>query len=144
MSFRRLAAIGAAGLLGACMAAPPKETAPPLAAGCPVLGSRSWAARLETASGPGSSGATLVITGEVDLPTPGYKLTMTDGPADRMMPPSQRFRLTATPPSGMVAQVVTSSPVEYRGKAFSQSYRSVIVLCGERALATIADVAFQR
>ncbi len=140
MSARSLTVAFVAGLLGACVPTPQLQPTLPLADQCPVIDSRAWSARLEAAAGPGNPSQTLVITGEVDLPTPGFRLTVTEGPADRMLPPSQRFRLTATPPSGMVAQVVTPTAVEYRGKAYSQSYRSIIILCGERALATIENV----
>lgn len=62
------------------------------------------------------------------------------GPADRAMPPSQRFRLEAKPPSGMVTQVVTPTRVIFHEDATYPAYRSIVVLCGERVLATITEV----
>lgn len=109
---------------------------------CPVLKSRDWQARLERAPGLDEQ-RILSISGVVDLPTPGYTATLEAGPADRAMPPSQRFRLKAVPPSGMAAQVVTSSTVTYREPATYPAYRSIVILCGERALATIDDVPTQ-
>ena len=82
----------------------------------------------------------LHISGEVDLPTPGYSVTLEAGPADRAMPPSQRFRLKVTPPSGMVTQVVTPTQIIFQETATYPAYRSIVVLCEQRVLATIAEV----
>lgn len=125
--------------LSACMTTPPDSPAAS-ASTCPVIGDGVWEAWLNAMPGPGSSGPTLVISGKVDLPSPGYALTLVAGPADRMMPPSQRFRLEAVRPSGMNAQVVTSTQVSYRGRATYPSYRSIVILCGDRALATISEI----
>lgn len=135
-----IAALISLALTGCIPQASPPETAP-LADGCPVLGSRGWSATLDKMPGPDAGAGTLSISGEVDLPTPGYSVTLVAGPADRMLPPSQRFRLTATPPGGMTAQVVTPTPVAYRAKADYPAYRSIVILCGDRALATITDIA---
>ena len=137
-------AAGGAALLAGCMAETPPSGPGTVADGCPVLASRAWSATLDKMPGPGQSGPILAIAGDVDLPTPGYTITLSAGPADRMMPPSQRFRLTASPPDGIVAQVVTPTPVKYRAKADYPAYRSIVILCGERSLATISDVATQR
>lgn len=139
----RLPAIAVSGLalaLAGCVAeTPPKgEAATPAA--CPVLASRNWSAWLDAMPGPGYDGPTLNIAGEADMPTPGYKLELVAGPADRAMPPSQRFRLVAAAPEGMVAQVITPTPVKYREKATYPAYRSIIVLCGDQALATITEI----
>ena len=83
---------------------------------------------------------TLHISGEIDLPTPGYTVTLTEGISDRAMPPSQRFRLALTKPGGMVAQVVTPAPVKYQGLASSPAYRTILILCGDRLLAAISDI----
>ena len=109
---------------------------------CPALASRNWRASLDAM--PGGGGTRLTISGEVDLPTPGYTASWTEGPADRAMPPSQRFWLALTPPYGMVAQVVTPTTVKYEGKATYPAYRSIVVICGDKALATIADIPATR
>ena len=82
----------------------------------------------------------LHISGEVNLPTPGYAVTLEAGPADRAMPPSQRFRLKATPPNGMVTQVVTPTRVTFHEAATYPAYRSIVILCGQRVLASINEV----
>ena len=106
---------------------------------CPVLGSRGWSAWINAMPGPGAV-RTLHITGEVDLPTPGYTVELIPGPADRMMPPGQRFSLVARPPGGMAAQIVTPTPARYHGAAVYPAYREILVGCGGEVLARIGSV----
>ena len=141
MSARWLVVVGSAAALTACMAETPPPRPVAAADGCSILASRGWSATLDKMPGPGPSGPSLTIAGEVDLPTPGYRTELVAGPADRMMPPSQRFRLIATAPGGMVAQVVTPTRVAYRARADYPAYRSIVILCGERTITTISDVA---
>lgn len=123
---------------GAQTAKQPDATVNP----CPAIASRNWSAWLSAM--PGGGDVRLTISGEVDLPTPGFKVSWTEGPADRAMPPSQRFSLALTPPEGMVAQVITPTTVKYEGKATYPAYRSIIVRCGNKVLATIADISAMR
>jgi hypothetical protein len=109
------------------------------APGCPVIDSRNWHAWVDAMPGPGAQ-RTLNISGEVDLPTPGYTVSLHAGPMDRMMPPGQRFELELAAPDGMVAQVVTTTPVKYREPTPHARYRSVTILCGGKPLATMPDV----
>ena len=53
----------------------------------PVLASRNWSAQVIDAQGK----RTLLVTGEVDLPTPGYQVSGKHGPMDRMQPPGVRM-----------------------------------------------------
>ena len=126
----------AAALLAGCV---PVDDAPPPASDCPVSDSRNWHAWIDRMPGPGSK-PTLHISGEVDLPTPGYQVSLKPGPADRAMPPGQRFTLETRAPDGMVAQVITPTEVRYRGPATYPRYREIIIGCGGSALVTIPDV----
>jgi hypothetical protein len=108
----------------------------PAAASCAVIDSRNWKAW--TASD--GTGMTLHVTGEVDLPTPGYAVTLDLGASDRMMPPGQRVTLEATAPEGLVAQVITATPVALEAPGAYPEYRSVVVGCGDVTLAEIAPV----
>lgn len=132
-----LPAIALLGGMSSCVADHPKSQP---VANCPVIGEGKFEAWLDAMPGPGSTGPTLNLAGKVDLPTPGYKLELIAGPADRAMPPSQRFRLVATAPGGMVAQVVTTTEVKYRAHAQYPAYRSLVILCGDRSVATISDI----
>ena len=103
---------------------------------CPVLDSRNWTAFTT----PDGDGHALTIEGEIDLPTPGYALAWRTGIADRAFPPGLRVHLDATPPAGVVMQVVTPTPVSYTSTGANAQYRVVYVLCGGEAIAEIADV----
>lgn len=106
---------------------------------CPVLDSRNWTAWVNAMPGPDAK-PTLHVTGDVDMPTPGYAFEWREGMADRSAMPVQRLMLTATPPDGMVAQVLTTETVSYEGPALTTTYGGVIVMCGGEPLAEITDV----
>ena len=107
---------------------------------CPVYDSRDWRAWLDVAPSPDAV-SKLHISGEVDLPTPGYTAQWTVGPADRAFPPAQRFMLSFTPPGGMVTQVITPTGVSLETDATYTSYRAIIVGCGDKVLVEITDIA---
>lgn len=125
-------------LLSACAPTtpPPAATA---AIGCPALDSRNWHAWIDRMPGPNSS-LTLNIVGQVDMPTPGYSVTLAQGPADRMMPPGLRFRLQAEAPDGVVPQVIAPTEVQYRAATPYPKIREIIIGCGDSTLVTIPDV----
>lgn len=137
------ALIAAACTLASCATAPSEaETGPAPVyefSECPVIDSRGWTAYINAMPGPGAK-PTLHISGEVDLPTPGFKVELIAGPADRMMPPGQRFSLAATKPEGMVAQVVTPTAVRYSGPPTYEKYRSITIGCGGKVLAHIENI----
>lgn len=145
------ALIGAAGLLAGCGGgsenpAPVESTVPDeertavdddtaavdATPDCPVIDSRDWTARIE--------GDVLRVSGEIDLPTPGYAVSWKEGPADRRMPPAQHLLLELAAPEGMVAQVIDTVSVEYEGAATYPEYRSILVRCGDQVLAAIVDI----
>lgn len=145
----KLIAIFAAGLtLAACNT--DREGAPgegsyaqkPVAAVCPVIESRGWAAWVDAEPGPDAP--TLHIRGTVVLPTPGYDYTWRVGLADRALPPGQHMHLDFTPPDGFVAQVITTVDVAYVGEAAYPEYRAILVKCGGEKLAEIVDVPVAR
>lgn len=103
---------------------------------CPVLDSRNWKA----STAAEGEGHVLTIEGEVDLPTPGYAITWREWIADRAFPPGLRVHLDAAPPSDLVMQVVTPTPVSFTMKGANANYRVVYVLCGGDAIAEIDDV----
>ena len=106
---------------------------------CAVLESRDWRAWVNAMPGPDAA-ATLIVEGEVDMPTPDYEFAWEVGMADRSAIPMQRLHFKATPPEGMAAEVITTEAVRYEGPAIAQSYRAVVVVCGDETLAEIEDV----
>jgi hypothetical protein len=121
-----------AALAGACQTTP----TPPQASNCPVIDGRSWSAHINAMPGPNAQ-RTLIVSGEIDLPTPRYTVSITAGPADRSAIPVQQIVLTANGPGGIVPQVVTTYPVRYDGPAIAQQYRAVRVVCAGRQLAEL-------
>ncbi len=107
---------------------------------CPVITSRNWHAWIDRAA---ENEPRLNISGEVDLPTPGYQVEVKPGILDRRQPPAQRFSLSFTPPDGIVAQVITSTQVSYTMPTSILEYRSVMIYYGDKLLAEIPDVTPQ-
>lgn len=110
----------------------PQEPAAP----CAVIDSRNWKAW----TAPDGTGTTLHVSGEIDLPTPGYTAELRLGASDRAMPPGQFVHLDLTAPEGLVAQVVTATTVALESPGAYPEYRSVSVLCGDKSIAVIAPV----
>ena len=134
-----LAALGVAAalLFGGWRAISQTDGAVAGAVVCPVIGSRNWRAWVdpEAADGP-----RLHVSGEVDLPTPGYRIEWRLGPADRAQPPAQAVELIATPPSGMAIQMIATETVAFEGRAISTTYRAVRVVCAGVVVAEIDDI----
>jgi len=110
---------------------------------CPVLDSADWRAVVGPVSG--AEGPHLIVTGRVTLPTPGWQVALAEGIADRSAMPVQRVMLTATPPDGMVAQVLTDYDLRLEtpalaGAAGMPPYRGVMVMCGGTVLVDLAEV----
>lgn len=98
---------------------------------CGVLAQRGWTATLSS-----GGSRTLTVSGEVDMPSPGYSISLarTTDPADG---DTTTLALTARAPSGMAAQVVTAHPVRYFGPA-AGPYATVRITCDG---ATLTDIA---
>lgn len=129
-------------LLAGCLAVqetPVQETPVAIAANCPVIDSRGWTAHVNRMPGPGST-PTLHVLGEIHLPTPGYGVALRAGRADRSAIPVQQLVLELTPPTGMVAQVVTPQTARYEGPAIAARYRGIHIVCAGKVIAEIADV----
>lgn len=106
------------------------------AATCAVIDSRNWKAW----TAPDGTGITLHVLGEVDLPTPGYSAILRLGASNRAMPPGQIAHLDLTAPEGLVAQVVTATPIALESPGAYPEYASVTVLCDDSSIAVIAPV----
>ena len=142
---------GATGLLSSCgggggIAEPalkPLASAGGPASSCPVLGSRKWEATLKRTGGAASK-LTLKVTGEVDLPTPGYTQVWKVGISDRANPPGIQLILSFDPPKDdMVTQVVTINPVVFTSDVAYPRYRYILIRCGDAVLARIAETVVQ-
>jgi len=108
----------------------PAET--PAALPCGVLAQRNWEAELSTGSSP-----SLTVSGDIDLGTPGYGVSLTRDAAEASGATTALLTLALRPPSGMQAQVVTAHPVRYFGPARG-AYASVQISCDGAVLTTIS------
>lgn len=144
-SHRLLAAAACVAALAACQqettsTAPPAAEATteqaereprPIPANCAVTDQRDWEAQFSPGDSP-----TLTITGEIDLPTPGYSVSLARTPAAGEEEHEATLTLNLTPPTGVVAQVVTPTPVRYFGPA-ATGLRRVHIVCGDGVLRTL-------
>jgi len=85
-------------------------------------------------------GARLNVSGEVDLPTPGYSASWTVGPTDRRNPPGQRLGLAFAPPEGIVSQVLVTEQLQFQMETAITEYRVVLIGCGDEAVAEITEI----
>lgn len=76
----------------------------------------SFAATYQPQPGPGCGG--LLITGQFLAPTPGHQLTLAEVPGETTAT-MLAMQLTATAPTGVVAQVLTPTPVVHWDADFS-------------------------
>ena len=106
---------------------------------CPVYDSRNWHAWIDRVAGENSN-PRLNVSGQVELPNPGYEYKVVRGPLDRRNPPSLRIRVILSPPDGMTAQVIDTKDVTFQMNTDVLEYRSIIVLCGDRQLGEMIDV----
>lgn len=106
---------------------------------CPIQESRNWHAWIDRVSGASQS-SRLNISGQIDLPNPGYTVSWKSGPLDRRNPPSLRLFIETQAPEGVVAQVIDPRDVRYELETKVLHYRSILILCGDRKLGEIPDV----
>lgn len=120
-------------------AGPTNDPAPLATHDCPAYETRNWRAWIEPINNATGRGQ-LNITGQIDLPSPGYSINLTLGPMDRRHPPSLRINVAAIPPDDAALAVISSEDVSYSVETPVLHYRSIHILCGERQLAELLDV----
>lgn len=106
---------------------------------CPVYEAENWHAWIDQVV-PTQRNGRLVVTGQVTLPNPGYQTEIAPGPLDRRQPPALRLRLVAMPPSDSTIQVIETRQLEFAMPTNVLNYREIIIICGDRILASIPDV----
>jgi hypothetical protein len=110
------------------------EPAIPPAPTCPAE-TKEWSAFINAMPGPDAQ-PTLIVTGSALVPA-GTTATLTAGPTDRAMPPSQRIVLAlASSPDAAGGWQQLRAEI----KPALPQYRSVIVGCDGNAVATITDI----
>lgn len=114
--------------------AAPQPQAPAMAAAalpCGISAHRDWQATLSTGGRP-----TLTLSGKIDLPTPGYAVSLGRDPADSPTATEPHLLLTAAAPSGPANDVITAHPVYYFAPA-TGAYTIVHIMCDGQAVTDI-------
>ncbi len=106
---------------------------------CPIYDSQNWHAWFDQLDQSTHTGR-LNISGQLQLPSPGYIIEYFTGPLDRHRPPSLRIGIQLKPPVDPVIQVISTEDLRYTVKSSVLHYRSIIIFCGDRQLAEIVDV----
>jgi len=107
-----------------------RPTSETLALPCGVLDQRNWDAQIS--GSPGS----LTVSGEIDLGTPGYGISLARDTGEAEGAQSTTLTLQLRPPTGVQPQIVTSHPVRYFAPA-GGAYESVRIVCDGAELTTI-------
>jgi hypothetical protein len=120
-----------------CSAAPPGQP-PYQPVECPIISSHNWNAWINAMPGPNAR-PTLIVTGQVTVPTGGYRIEWADFRVAESYPVQVFADLRAIPPAGPATQAVTTHDV--RGEwPMGQPVGSFTVRCGDRVLARVSPV----
>jgi hypothetical protein len=141
MNCFRLAAICLLPLLsGSCLMLPVVEGS--VYSPCYAVSSSGWSAHVERLPDRHNRPLlkpTLIVTGQVTVPSAGYDVSLDLGPVQRLDAPVQQILLRTTPPTDPAAQEPTI--VNVRG-AFParKRYGAVTIRCGDGTMAIIKPV----
>jgi hypothetical protein len=91
-----------------------------------VIDTSDWYAWVNRMPGPGAV-PTLLVTGSVTLPTPGYDVSLVRVPAPAAQPRQLILRLEVRRLPGVWPQVVTTKSVRYEESPYKDAYDRVII-----------------
>lgn len=129
----------ASGLAGGLLAATGATNARAEDDLCPVVSSQDWEAWLARTPYSGDR-LMLHVRGIVSMPTPGYAVSLREGPMTRSFPPTQMLVLEARPPlNEIAAQVIATSQVSVILPG-QDTYKAVRVVCGKELLHEFTEV----
>lgn len=103
---------------------------------CQLVSSNNWQAEVVSVEGQRQ----LKIIGDIELPNPGFAVTIEPGIADRSLKPTQHFHVELEPLNGFHVQVVTPMSLEQLSPAIAPEYASIVIHCGEQIVSTITDI----
>jgi hypothetical protein len=98
---------------------------------CPVSAHSDWRAVLRDGATPA-----LTVSGSIELPTPGYAVSLARDANEAPNTAEPHLTLMLTTPTGMVTQVLTAHPVYYFAPA-SGAHATVHIMCEGQALTSI-------
>lgn len=104
---------------------------------CPVVSSQNWSASISK----NDQGKSMIsIKGNIELPNPGYAVTLEEQVSDRPSQAKQHFRIKAERLNGFYIQAITPMTLEHFGPVTTSQYTSIIIHCGEQIITTIEKV----
>ena len=145
-------AIAAALLLSACHPASPPAPDTPVSSNdpvsaqapfspapdCPILDSSDWAAWVDAMPGPGSQ-PRLMVSGQVRVPSGGYRAHFSDMRVAESYPVQVFIDLVVTPPSRPAAQAITT--IDLRGEwPIAPPVGSLTIRCGRQVIGRIDEI----
>ena len=101
---------------------------------CPLISSQNWSASITPA---GNNESTLSISGDVELPNPGYSVTIEDRIIHKNEEVRQEFNIKIERLNGFHIQAITPMTLEHSTKAIADKYHAVVINCGGNAIAKI-------
>ena len=111
----------------------------PLYSSCHSLATRDWSARVEVdkpAVFPFPEEAVLVVSGTVQVPTGGFRVSIAPGSLVRLEPPVQQVILRTVKPEGMATQAIVEQSVT-GSVPYDARAKSVSIRCGDGTIAAI-------
>ncbi len=105
-------------------------------ADCPLISSNNWRAQIVSIDGLRQ----LKLNGDIELPNPGFAVTIEPGIADRSLKPTQHFHVKLERLNGFHIQVITPMSIEQLSPAIAPEYTSIVIHCGKQTLSTITDI----
>jgi hypothetical protein len=127
-------------LAGGCLMLPVVED--PVYSTCHAVGSSGWSAHVERIPDHHNRPIlkpTLIVSGQVIVPSEGYSVSLDLGPVEKLDGPVQQILVRTEPPREPAAQVLTN--VDVRG-AFParKRYAALRIRCGDGTMAIIKPV----
>lgn len=105
---------------------------------CPILSSSGWAAHVNAMPGPNAK-RTLHVSGNLRVPTAGYKASLKLGPVAETYPLNVTVLLDVTPPAGAAAEVISNVAVSGSWPVEGDVGR-VTIRCGGKTVGHVSPV----
>ena len=101
---------------------------------CPLISSQNWSASIAPAD---NNESTLYISGDVELPNPGYSVTIEDGIIDKNEEVRQEFNIKIERLDGFHIQAISPMTLKHSTKAIADKYHAIVINCAGTAIAKI-------
>ena len=127
-------------LAGACVMLPVVED--PVYSTCHAVGSSGWSAHVERIPDHHNRPIykpTLIVSGQVTVPSEGYSVSLDLGPVRKLDGPVQQILVRTEPPSEPAARTLTTVDVRAAFPALKR-YQAVYIRCGDGILGIVKSI----